>query len=252
MHYGPKSSALLAFFMSEEPDAPLRGGRSGNVNRTATTPPQTYLYLALYAFALVGLELVLQGVEPVLALPPNSFQAHIVHWTLTIIVWLGGAIALLAWALGRTDFTLRGDVPIGPVRWLIVVALIVLTLAAQWMLHEGALPPVAEHLALSQRFADSGTIAWLVQVAYYFAELAVIVLIIAFGQKAGEGWLRSRWIPSGAILLALTWGLVHFLTQDSATGLYGIALSLAMGCVYVLARKNLFLAYPLLLLMFIL
>ncbi len=53
-------------------------------------------------------------------------------------------------------------------------------------------------------------------------------------------------------MLALTWGLVHFLTQDFATGIYGIALSLIMGTVHVLTGKNLFTTYPIVLVMFIL
>ena len=53
-------------------------------------------------------------------------------------------------------------------------------------------------------------------------------------------------------MLALTWGLVHFLTQDFATGIYGIALSVVMGAVHVLTCKNLLMTYPLLLVLFIL
>ena len=50
----------------------------------------------------------------------------------------------------------------------------------------------------------------------------------------------------------MTRGLVHFLTQDPATGIYGIALSLVMGIVHVLTGKNLLITYPILLVMFIL
>ncbi len=218
------------------------------------TQPQTCFYLALYAFALVGLELALLAVEPLLGLPSDSFLAQIVHWVLTITVWVGGGIGLMAWARHRTDFRLRGDAEprMGIVRWLAVTALVVATLVVQWMLQGGVLPPFAEHNALSERFGDAGTVAWLVQVAYYFAELAVIVLIIAFGQRAGEGWFRPKWVPWGGIVLAMTWGLVHFLTQDTATGVYGIALSLVMGSVHVLTGKNLLITYPILLVMFIL
>ncbi len=218
------------------------------------TQPQTYFYLALYAFALVGLELVLLAVEPVLGLPSDSFFAQIVHWVLTITVWVAGAIGLTTWARHRTDFRLRGNAEprMGAVRWSVIAVIVVVTVVAQWMLQGGVFPPFAERNALSERFGDAGTVAWLVQVAYYFAELAVIVLIIGFGQRAGERWFRPKWVPWGGILLAMTWGLVHFLTQDTATGIYGVALSLVMGTVHTLTGKNLLISYPILLVMFIL
>ncbi len=84
------------------------------------TQPQTYLNLALYAFALLGLEILLLVVEPVLPLTPGSVEAAIMHWVVTIIIWVGGSIALLAWALRPTDFGLRGDTQLQmtPTRWL--------------------------------------------------------------------------------------------------------------------------------------
>ncbi|MDJ0350782.1 hypothetical protein [Cryobacterium sp. PH29-G1] len=223
---------------------------------TAHTPtrPQMYLYLALYAFALVGLELVLLAVEPVLGIRADSLLAQIVHWSLTIFVWAGGAIGLTAWARRRTDFKLRADseAPIGAARWSTVATLVIVTLVAQWVLRGGVLPPFAEHTTLAERFGDAGTVAWLVQVAYYFAELVVIVLIIGFGQRAGDRWFQPEWIPWGGIMLAMTWGLVHFLTQDPSTGIYGVALSLVMGTIYVLTGKSLLITYPILLVIFIL
>ena len=241
-------------FVSEGPNALSGSGLSDTARTVTPTQPQTYFYLALYAFALVGLELVLLAVEPALGLPAGSFLAQIVHWVLTITVWVGGAIGLTTWARHRTDFRLRGNAErrMGMVRWLAVAILVVVTVVAQWILQGGVLPPFAEHNALSERFGDAGTVAWLVQVAYYVAELAVIILIIGFGQRAGERWFRPMWIPWGGIMLAMTWGLVHFLTQDTATGVYGIALSLVMGSVHVLTGKNLFITYPILLVMFIL
>lgn len=53
-------------------------------------------------------------------------------------------------------------------------------------------------------------------------------------------------------MLALTWGLVHALTQEPATAIYGVALSVVMGAVHVLTGRNLFVTYPFLLVMFIL
>jgi len=254
MEYESQSHTLPVLFVSGERSNAAQSQASGAAKKMTTTAPLTYLYLALYAFALVGLELVLLAVEPLLGLPEDGFWAQIVHWALTIFVWMVGAVGFLTLALRRTDFGLRGEAKprMGVVRWLAVAALVVVTLASQWTIQGGVVPPVAEHNALVERFGDAGTVAWFVQVAYYFAEVLVIVLIIGFGQIAGERWFRRKWIPWGGILLAMTWGLVHFLTQDVATGIYGIALSLVMGAVHTLARNNLFITYPLLLALFIL
>ncbi len=222
--------------------------------RTEPTRPNTYFYLALYAFALVGLELVLLAVEPVLDLPPNGLRTQVVHWVLTILVWVVGAFGLVVLALRESDFGLRraSNARITPLRWLIITMLVAASLAAQWILQGGIFPPLAEHEALSERFGDFGTIAWIVQVAYYLAELVVIVLIIAFGQEAGERIFRAKWVPWGGFMLATTWGFVHFLTQDMATGIYGSGLSLAMGTIYFLTGKSLFITYPILVVIFIL
>ncbi|MDJ0318854.1 hypothetical protein [Arthrobacter antibioticus] len=218
-----------------------------------TTRAQEYLYFALYAFALLGLELVLVAFESLIGLPAGGSLGSIVHWGVTIFLWVGGGVGLVACARRRTDFRLCGeaDVRLGVMRWLAVAALIVLTLLGQWLVRGGVLPPVAEHDAFLELYGDAGTIVWLVQVLYYFSEAIIIALIIGFGQAAGERWFVARWMPWGGIMLALTWGLVHFLTQDISTGIYGIALSLVMGTAHVLIGKNLLLTYPILLVLFI-
>ena len=221
--------------------------------QAARTSPWTYAKLASFAFALLGLELVLVAAGPLIPLPEGSIQSAMVHWALTIILWVGGAAVLAVWAIRHTGFTLRS--PAGPninaTRWTGIVVLVAVTLAGQVLLRGGVIAPVAEYDALTNRFGDEGQLAWLVQVAYYVAELCVMVLIIGFGQLAGDLRYGRRWVPWGGIALATTWGLVHFLTQNSATGIYGIGLALVMGIIYVLAGRSIRLTFPILLILFI-
>ncbi|MFJ2370419.1 hypothetical protein [Microbacterium sp. NPDC087665] len=218
----------------------------------AVTHPSTYLTLALFAFALLGFELLVPFVEPAIPTRVESVEAAMLHWIVTIVLWTGGALGLLAWSLRHTGFSLRGSAAAhAPTRSIIVVGLVALTLASQWLLRGGVLPPIAEYAALSARFGEAGMTAWLVQVAYYIVEVAVVALIIGFGQRAGEGWFHHPRVPWGGVILASTWGLVHFLTQDAATGVYGMALSLMMGVVYLLAGRSLLITFPILLVMFI-
>jgi len=225
----------------------------GAESTVAVTGPSTFLNLALVAFALLGLELVLLILEPLIPTTAGTIEAALVHWIITIVLWAGGSAALVVWALRHTDFTLAADVRArgATARWLGIGILVLVTLFAQWALRGGVLPPNAEFAALTDRFGAAGALAWLVQVVYYIAELGVMALIIAFGQRAGDAWFGRGWIPWGGVTLSLTWGLVHFLTQDAATGVYGIVLSLVMGTVYVLTGRSLVVAVPILLVLFI-
>ncbi len=127
------------------------------------------------------------------------------------------------------------------------MAIVAITLFVQWIIHGGTIPPVAEHGALSERYGSAGTLAWLVQVIYYVAEVAVVALIIGFGQKPGEGRFRRTGVPWGGILFALTWGLVHILTQGFSTAVYAAGLSLIMGIIYLLTGRSLLITNPILL-----
>lgn len=217
------------------------------------TSPGTYLSLALLAFALLGLELVLLLIEAYLPVDSASVEAAITHWILTSVIWAGGSVWLIVWAHRHSDFSLKAEssARLSVSRWSAIAVLIAVTWVGQWALRGGVLPPVAEHAALMERFGEAGLTAWIVQVMYYVAELSVMILVIGFGQRAGKQWLRGRWLPWGGVTLALTWGLVHFLTQDPATGAYGMVLSLVMGSVFVLTGRNFLLTYLVLLALFI-
>ena len=47
-----------------------------------------------------------------------------------------------------------------------------------------------------------------------------------------------KYIPWGGIMCGLTWGLVHILTKDLATGLGRLVMFLLYGGVYLLLEKN--------------
>mgnify|MGYP001047266853 CR=1 FL=1 len=50
-----------------------------------------YLYLALYAFVGIGLELILVGViEPIFGISLEAYTTaqHVIHWIVICIVWL--------------------------------------------------------------------------------------------------------------------------------------------------------------------
>ena len=51
-------------------------------------------------------------------------------------------------------------------------------------------------------------------------------------------------IPWGGMVLALTWGLTHFITTgDIAMALYYTAVAFFIGCAHLAARKNIYISY---------
>ena len=123
-------------------------------SQSQPTGPWTYLNLALFAFALLGFEIVLVLVEPLFAFTQESIQAAILHWVLTIVVWTGGAAVLATWVRSHTDFALRDALRPMPDarRWLSIAALVVAVVAVQVVLRGGVLPATADYAALSERF----------------------------------------------------------------------------------------------------
>ncbi|MGG5329412.1 hypothetical protein [Enterococcus sp. AZ163] len=82
------------------------------------------------------------------------------------------------------------------------------------------------------------------RIVYYFAETALIVLTIIFGQEFCERQFSIRTnIPGGRFFLALTWGLMHFLLQGVAGSFYTIFFSIVSGIIFIFFRKNSFISY---------
>ena len=101
-------------------------------------------------------------------------------------------------------------------------------------------------------FQHFGWLKFIFQHIYYFFVILLVTLTIVFAQKAGELWFNNK-IPWGAIFIGLTWGLFHAFTQGNLlVGLYGCLLGFLFGTVYLLEKKNIYVAYWLILLMFIL
>lgn len=61
----------------------------------------------------------------------------------------------------------------------------------------------------------------IMQHIYYLFEAGLMTMILILGQRWGEEkWPRlSKAVPVGGIVLCLTWGTIHMLTQDIAVGI---------------------------------
>lgn len=208
-----------------------------------------YLYLALYAFAGIGLELLLVGViEPLFGVSMETYTTlqSIVHWVITCIIWLAAGIFLIRFAGRKYGFNLWEDKS-QLKAWQYAGIIICLgAAAASHYADWGGFKFVIE-------FQRLGILKFVFQYVYYLFEAFLISLIIIFGQKACEKWFGNGKVPYGGIVLALTWGLMHIVSKGSIwVGLLSAFGGFLYGSAYLVVGKDYRKALPLMCLMFVL
>ena len=219
-----------------------------------------YLGMALLPFVFLGLELLVLFIESLFygtmdfteVIDHHGVFASLIHWGATCLVWVTGAwfLYFLSKRKGYNIFENNSKAP--PMNWIIVSALLVLSIIASYLTLDMRFKPVAEFAEMINRFGNQATLAFIGQYIYYIVESALFLTIVVFGQKFGEIIIKKTNIPWGGILCGLTWGLGHILTQDVFTGIYAAAGSIAYGVVYLLLNRNVRLTYPVIALMFML
>lgn len=200
-----------------------------------------YLGYAFYAFGGLGIEILFMMIETNLWGVQNNNWAlhqHIIHWVITCIVWGIFSVVLLKKSINT-------HIDVKDINWLgvstIVVCSIIYT-SYVW----GSFKTAIE-------LNNHGLVKFAVQYIYYAFESMLILLIIAHGQKAFETLLKkSVNIPMGGILLAITWGLIHVLTQGIDTGIYACIQSMFFGTVYLICKKDIKFSYIAITFMFML
>ena len=189
--------------------------------------PVDFLWLALYAFAGFSLELLLGLVSSGLSLAVNA--------GLTAILWSVVSIFLIHYAKSRFNFDVFSISRSLENKKLILIICLVFSVIVVSTIGFGGFKPVVEFNGELKK----SIIAFIFRLFYYFAECSLIVLVIAFGQKFFESQFGlSERFPSGGLLLAITWGLIHFLLQRVSGGLYTIFFSVVAGCIYLLCQKD--------------
>ncbi|MGL4343998.1 MAG: hypothetical protein ACRCTE_02280 [Cellulosilyticaceae bacterium] len=221
-----------------------------------------YLDLALYAFGGLGLELIIMTIEVMIYGTSNwrewGLMRTLLHWTITCIVW--GSMAYWIYRIGKKngyDLLQRGEKPKASA-WLIVCVCLGICVAMSYISWDGAFKVIAEFESKMKTYGDYGWVAYIFQYVYYLFETVLVLFVVAYGQKFGEGVFQKRvkWahkVPWGGILCGITWGLIHILSKGSlSTGLALAFCSMLYGVSYLLLKKDARYAYPLITLMFIL
>lgn len=206
-----------------------------------------YLYLALYAFGGIGLELVIAFIEPFIyghAADYNDWTI-IAHWIITCLVWGCCAFFLLKSAKKNLQLETHSNKAMKSWQWIIIIVFLALSLMLSFISWNG--------FKIQQEFMNLGILNFIFQYIYYFFESVLITLIVVFAQKAFELWFKQANIPYGGILCGITWGLAHIFTKSSLeVGLLSVILGFGFGAVYLLLNRDIRKTIPILFLMFIL
>lgn len=200
-----------------------------------------YLGYALYAFGGLGIEILLMMLETNLWGISNSqwtISQHVIHWSVTCLIW--GVLAFLLLKQVPKQYSKIKMVNVGVASFIILVSIVYTTFV--W----NGFKPIIE-------FANNGLIKFVIQYVYYACESILILLIIIFGQMFFEKIVcRKSHLPAGSIILVLTWGLIHILTQGLSTGIYACIQACLFGCVYLALDRSIVISYVAIALMFML
>ncbi|WP_143047376.1 hypothetical protein [Isobaculum melis] len=209
----------------------------------------------LIAFGLLGGELVLVAIEQAIYgadLSAFTLGQRLIHWSLTIVLWVAGCSYCYMTAKKEGIEPLRVIQPsLTAKTWFFIVVIVMISGLLSSYLWGWQFKPFVEFQGMMERHDSGGILAFIFQQMYYIAEGLVIVMIIAFGQTLGEQLIKGYVFPWGSIALGLTWGLGHLLSQDIVTALYCVIFSLFCGVLFLLIKKDAKLSLIVITLMFI-
>lgn len=209
-----------------------------------------FFTLSLFAFLGLGLEALLAFlIEPLLynkTLNEFSTSEIILHWILTCILWFVTSVILIHIAKKKLGFDMLSQKePVSRGRLLLCIGLLTISVVISIIDWNG--------LKVVKEYQYNGWLKFIFQYIYYIFETGIFVLLIVFAQEAGEIWFKKRNIPWGGILVSLTWGLAHIFTKGNILiGVLSFLIGIMFGSVYIISKKNLYIAFPIILLMFVL
>lgn len=217
-----------------------------------------FLDLGLTAFAGLGMEIVLMFIEKSIGIDRiinSQLIQDVLHWIMTCIIWGVVTMVLIKKSRDKFNYSVFNDMNKPTKKGIILtIVLFIITILIGIALWNGQFKPIAEFYKKCSIYGSyGGVIAFIFQYIYYAFEAMLMVLIIAFGEKIGEiKFGKNKRIPYGGILLALTWGLVHILTKDLTTGIFGVIIAIVYGYTYLALNKNFKYSYITIMLMFML
>ena len=174
-----------------------------------------------------------------------TITESITHWVLVCVVW--GMISLVMFYIAVRvygfDISKKNNKP--DAKGIITgILLISGAIGVKFHVYEGWKCVID--------FKNSGGYQFIFQYIYYLFEIFLLAVSLALLQEGCEKVFKKLEAPFGGILIALTWGLSHIISQDSLyIGLTYFALSLLFGAAYIAFKKNLYITFLFMAIMFL-
>ena len=201
----------------------------------------SYLWLALVSFLCFFLEILSMGIVFGTADGNYTITEKSIYSTLTATLWAISIIAIVKFSRKHYSYPeeIKNNDNVNAKDWVITLlcfsACKLMTLI-DW-----------HTLKIIGEFQIKEPIQFLTQYVYYLFEVGVIFLIIIYGQKAFETLLKKNsQIPFGGLLLAFTWGVVHFISRgtiDYWNGISCMIFSILSGIMYLKLKRKISYSY---------
>lgn len=174
-----------------------------------------------------------------------TITESIVHWAIICFVWgmVGTFLLYLSARVYRLDIIKKKQCPT-VLGWIIAIVCVAVSFALKFL--------VWGEWKVLYDIHNSGWFQFIFQYIYYLFETLIVLLTIVFAQELGEKIFKPKFIPWGGILLSVTWGISHILSQgDILIGFSYIVYSLLYGTAYIAVKKNIYISYAAVALMFL-
>lgn len=136
---------------------------------------------------------------------------------------------------------------------LCAIAIAFIVILLKMILQKQEMPKfISEYSSFIQTSGFIGIVGASLQHLYYLAEMVLCCYMLRVFQKAGENFFKIKKLPYGGIALGVLWGfVVHTISKDISVGLYMLFISVVWGIIYLVSKKNRWLTYFLMTIMFI-
>lgn len=163
-----------------------------------------------------------------------------VHHLIIVVIWLIYLYWIVSCSKKHDKLSITKKVPISTKNW--IIAFLCLTACKVMTFIDW------QTLKVIGEIQEKNALQFIAQYMYYLVEIVIILLIIIYGQKAFETLLnKTSSIPFGGILLAMTWGIFHFVSRGVGievwNGISCIIFSILSGLMYLKLGRNFLYSY---------
>ena len=179
-----------------------------------------------------------------------TITESITHWLITSVLWGMLGLVLFYVTARIYKFNLLKKEKLPQKRDIFTEIFLLIVAFAVKLLVYGGWKPIID-------FKQSGWFQFIFQYIYYLFEAGILLMMIIFVQESAERFLRAKKIkltslPWGGIVLSLTWGIIHTVTEVSLPiALCITMLSLFFGIAHIAANKNFYISYAMILILYL-